>query len=81
MPAVFHVVVGPDRGHAYVPALPLSMVAGSVKAMMCTLTSVTATRAQVSDNLLLLVRFYKCSVLTNISSMSVYLAVKMYFLI
>lgn len=45
---MFHVVVGPDRGHASVPALPHNMVADSVKEMTCTLTSVTATPAPVS---------------------------------
>lgn len=60
---MFHVVVGPDRGHACVPALPHNMAAGSVKAMMCTLTSVTVTPAPVSHInffFALAVRFYKC---------------------
>lgn len=47
-PAVFHVEVEPDRGHASVLALRLNMVAGSVKAMMCTLISATVTPAPVS---------------------------------
>ncbi len=67
-PAVFHVEAGPDRGHAFVQAPPLSMVAGSVKATTCTSISVTATLAQVSRinfYLLLLVRFYKLCILTT----------------
>lgn len=58
---MFRVEGGPDRGHASVPAPPLSMVAGSVKAATCTLTSATATPAPVSDinfYFLSLVRFY-----------------------
>lgn len=54
---MFHVVVGPDRGHASVPALPHNMVAGSVKEMTCTLTSVTVTPAPVRHiNLYLLLQ-------------------------
>lgn len=45
---MFPVVAGPDRGHACVPALPRNMVAGSVKAMTCTLTSATVIPAPVS---------------------------------
>lgn len=45
---MFPVAVGPDRGRACVPALPRNMVAGSVKAMTCTLTSATVTPAPVS---------------------------------
>ncbi len=84
-PAVFHVEAGPDRGHASVPAPPLSTVAGSVKATTCTLTSVTATPAPVSHinfYLLLLVRLYfYFTGKKHISSISVsvYLSVKMSF--
>lgn len=74
---MFHVEAGPDKGHASVPAPPLSMVAGSVKATTCTLTSVTATPAPVSHinfYLLLLVRFYIFYfTVKNIYSISLYL--------
>lgn len=45
---MFHVEVEPDRGHVSVRALLHNMAAGSVKAMMCTLISVTVTPAPVS---------------------------------
>lgn len=61
---MFRAEAGPDRGHASVPAPPLSMVAGSVKATMCTLTSVTATPAPVShyNFLLFALTGYKSSI-------------------
>lgn len=47
-PAVFHVEAGPDSEGASVLTPPPNMVAGSVKATTCTLTSVTVTPAPVS---------------------------------
>lgn len=40
---------GPDRGHASVLALLPNMVAGHVKATMCTSTSATVTFVPVSQ--------------------------------
>lgn len=45
------VEAGPDRGHVFVQVPVHNMVAGSVKATMCILTSVTATPAPVSYEL------------------------------
>lgn len=75
-PAVFHVVVGLDRGHACVPALPHNMVAGSVKAMMCTLTSVTVTPAPVSHiNFFLLLQLDFTNALSKINKYILYICI------
>lgn len=46
---MFRVEVEPDRGHASVLAPLPNMVAGSVKATTCTLTSATVTLVPVSQ--------------------------------
>lgn len=59
--------VGLDRGHAYVPAPPLSTVADSVRATMYKSTSATATPVPVSH-----LSFNYCFHTTSVISVPVY---------